>query len=150
MPREISQEQIDMIKSMTEQRFSQQAIQDKTGISKTTIRKYQRLSNLPASNRHEGGTRVLNSIPPVFEKEEKKEPEKNPGEWLILHDKTLELVGIKTNYKYTISRQSNEVVIDPLYSESLKISIDDLVAFGNELLDLADVLNDMKRNVWKY
>lgn len=152
MGAKLTQDRIDKIWSMTEQRCTQADIARVVGCSIGTVKAYQKIQRLPASNRHGDGNTGVNAIPPVFKKEseEQIEPDTKPNEWVALEDKTISLLGLKTNYRYIVRMHGDIIKIETGYNEEpFEIDIKDLVAFGNELLDVADSITKMKKNVWQ-
>lgn len=147
----ITDEQIEMIRSMSEKRIEQKVIAEQLGISTPTVRRYQKKFGLLASNRFNGGV-VSQSIRDTtvdFKKDEQRNGEwedKHPREWCMLAEKTCTLVGIDTGYMYTIGSNDDHVKITTNNSEDIIISLKQLVAFGNEILDVAESVQKLKNN----
>lgn len=153
MPNRLTADKIERIISMTEQRYTQAEIAKEVGCSVSAVRTYQRKENLPASNKHGDGRRGISAIPPTFEAGEASDDKTynlGSGEWIILADKTIKLAGVMTGYKYIVGAHDKSIKIDTGYNDSvLEVDLKDLVAFGNELLDVADMIATLKKNVWE-
>lgn len=142
MKRKLTDGQIDAIKRLTMEGYTQSQIADRVGITKSTVAYYQKKFELKASNKWHFGETASNE--PISVKEEKiDKPKKPEKKWTTVADQTLILNGVDTGFVYTIGAKSDIVKIDPTYGPSIEIETKDLVAFGNELVDIAERLCKM-------
>lgn len=153
MPKRISDEQIEMIKSMSEKRLEQSVIAETVGVSIPTVRRYQNEFDVPASNRYGGGviSQGTHDEPVSFKKAEARNGgprEVQPREWCMIAEKVITLAGIDTGFIYTIGTKMDHIKITTNNSDDIVIELKDLVAFGNELLDIAEDVQQLKNNVW--
>ena len=150
MPRgvRLTDEQHDEILKLSEMKLTQNDISERTGVSVPTIRRIQQEALIPASNRYKGG--VVSSgnreNPSVGVKSMREEYDNDCG--VILAEKVVTLVGSRTAFMYTIGTRMKNVLITTNSNEKdFVIEIKDLVAFGNELLDVADKLQNLKNEL---
>ena len=152
--RVITPDMLETIKSMTMQGYSQNAIGDELGVRGTTIGYYQKKLGLAASNKWDfGGTAEKHPEPIYKDKSEETEEVKEVQEpikqepkrpkFIDVVDKTIIFTGSKTNFKYTCGNHLDNVKIEIGYSADIEIDVKDLVAFGNELLDVAEEIANM-------
>ena len=59
-------------------------------------------------------------------------------------DKTIKLQGATTKYEYTVGMHSDLLKVNPGYTAELEIDLKDLVAFANELIDVAELIGAMR------
>lgn len=155
--RHFTDEELNVIRSMTEHGATQHAIADELKTTKTTIRRYQIAMGLKASNKWKFGESVkiepddFLKEPEEVVKEKVIEPEpikmEEPKQkFVAISDMSVRLTGAKTGFGYECSTNSKSVKIVFEYSEPIEIDVTDLVTFGNELLDVADILSQMKTN----
>ena len=155
MPRLITEETKEAIRSMSLKKLTQGEIAEKLGVSVSSVRRYQNYDSIPASNRYRGGMISSNygdsmtdiSIKPVEDAVpvyQKKESERH--EYVAIADQTVTLTGNATNYIYTICSKKDHVTITTNNEQDLIIDLKSLVAFGNEILDVAERLEKI-RNV---
>ena len=81
------------------------------------------------------------SIPPVNPAENK------PGDWINVVAAAITISGNKTGFTYSVALDGKEISIDTGYSEPLKIDMQDLASFGNELIDIAEKITQMRKNL---
>lgn len=150
MPRGIrlSEEQISEILKLSEMKLTQKDISERTGVSVPTIRRIQQGEHIPASNRYNGGM-ISSSIrenPSVGVKSVREDIPNDCG--VIVAEKVVTLVGSRTAYMYTIGTRTKTVSITTNSNEKdFVIEVKDLVAFGNELLDVAEKLQNLKNEL---
>lgn len=138
MPRKaIHEEQLEKIKRMTEEGYTQKDIGDLLGVTKSTIGYYQKKLDLKASNKWHFGETA--SKKPV--NLEVKKPKK---QYTIVAEKTVKLTGKATKFEYSFGTNSKAVSINPGYSEKIEIDLKDLLNFSNELIDVAETLEKMR------
>ena len=153
MPRLITEETKEAIRSMSLKKLTQGEIAEKLGVSVSSVRRYQNYDNIPASNRYRGGAISSNywdtmtniSVKPVEDAVpvyQKKEPERH--EYIAIADQIVTLTGNATNYIYTIGSKKDYVTITTNNEQDLIIDLKSLVAFGNEILDVAERLEKIK------
>lgn len=154
MPRLITEETKEAIRSMSLKKLTQVEIAEKLGVSISTVRRYQNYDNIPASNRFRGGMLSSKYGEPVTDISikpvevpvlEKKEPEHR--DYVTIADQIIALTGNVTSYIYTIGSKKDHVTITTNNEQDLIIDLKSLVAFGNEILDVAERLEKIK-NVW--
>lgn len=154
----ISPDIIEKIVELTKQHLPQDEIAEKAGVSIDTVRRYQQKANLPASNRSWVSGQYLKKpskpVKPVETDEPVEEPttikedtmvETKPGEWISVDDASIKISGKKTSFGYTISLLSGDILISTGYGADIPIDSRDLVAFGNELLDMAEKIENIKK-----
>ena len=151
MPKRLSPEQIETIKSMSEHHHSQLEIAEAAGCCKGTVGKYQAELDIPASNRYGGGAlaSTMRDEAVSFRKAEQRnggERERQPREWCAIAEKSYTLMGIDTGYMYNVATNSDEVIITTNNKNDVHIELKNLVAFGNELLDVAETIQKIKEN----
>lgn len=149
----LDEDQIARIKSMSEKKYTQAEIADMVGCSIATVRRHQQQFDIPASNRYSGGmiSQGTRDESISFKKAESRNGgprETQPREWCMLAEKVCTVVGIDTGYIYTIGTKMDHVKITTNNSEDITIDLKELVAFGNELLDVAEMVQKIKNNVW--
>lgn len=217
----LTQDQVNKIMNMSIHRYTQDRIAKEVGCSIHTVRHYQQLNELPASNRDESSGKAkrfetikkevekkmesasipvnkkpvelpvfsptlpvvkrastptdkpaetenkpasnpidkpaenkptsnppvkpaenkLDSIPPV------KPAENKPGDWINVVAAAITISGNKTGFTYSVALDGKEISIDTGYSEPLKIDMQDLASFGNELIDIAEKITQMRKNL---
>ncbi|WP_458459316.1 hypothetical protein [Pseudobutyrivibrio sp.] len=132
----------EMIKKLTLEGKTQAEIGDMFGVSSTTIYYYQKKFNLKASNRWHFGESAerLPDCGPV--KVHVSEEEAQTWVQMVTHKVLLN--GRKTGFDYEIENNGISLTILTGYSDPFEIDIKDLVAFGNELLDVAETLCKLK------
>lgn len=149
MKKRLSEDQIEQIKSLSMQKIEQNVIAEMVGCSVPTVRRYQQHYNIPASNRYRGGVLSEGVVPsPVSTEKNEAILELKPKEWVVLAEKNVVLYGHKTGFSYAVGTKGNEVRIKTGYCEDIQIGIKDLVAFGNEILDVAEAIQQMKKDVF--
>lgn len=138
MPRKaIEEKDLEIIKRMTEEGYSQKDIGEKIGCHSTTIGYYQKKLNLKASNKwHFGETASKEPVNLEVKKSKKK--------YTIVAEKTIKLTGKATKFEYSFGTNSKNVTINPGYSESIEIDLKDLLNFSDELIDVAETLEKMR------
>lgn len=130
----------EIVRNMTENGCSQSQIGEKIGVHPTTVGKWQAKLELKASNKwHFGETAKKEGIQL---KEEK--PPKPKKKYTTIVDKTIKLQGATTKYEYTVGMHSDLLKVNPGYTAELEIDLKDLVAFANELIDVAEVIEAMR------
>lgn len=146
-PRNFTKDEIEMIRSMTEQGCTQAAIAEALNTSNTTIRYHQNKLGLKASNKWHFGESVKKDGE-IFDttKPVKQKPKE---QYLIVTEKTVNFHGAKTGFNYVVNSNAKGIVINTGYCEPLEIDLKDLVSFGNEILDIADEITKMKANVFE-
>lgn len=204
----LTQDQVNKIMNMSIHRYTQDRIAKEVGCSIHTVRHYQQLNELPASNRDESSGKAKRfetikkevekkmesasipvnkkpvelpvfsptlpvvkrastptdkpaetenkpaSIPPVKPAENKldsnppvKPAENKPGDWINVVAAAITISGNKTGFTYGVALDGKEISIDTGYSEPLKIDMQDLASFGNELIDIAEKITQMRKNL---
>lgn len=146
-----TEEQIRRIINLSESRIEQKVIADELGISVATVGRIQKKYNIPASNRYNGGMISSGIIDNCIEKQDdyREVETNNVNEFgTIVAEKVITLLGANTSFIYTVGTKMPVVKITTNNSTDFIIDLKDLVAFGNEILDVADKVTDMKRNVW--
>lgn len=144
MGKKITDEQIERIKKMTLGGCTQFHIAEDIGVSKGAVAYYQKKLNLKASNKWHFGESAF--IEPVSVIEGPKDVQKKPRKWTSIVDQTIVLTGVSTNFSYTIGTNSDIIVIEPTYGPKIEIEMKDVCAFGNELIDIAERLNQTISN----
>ena len=142
MAAKLTAEQIEEIKRLTKEGYTQSEIARRVGgVSKATIAYHQKAAKLKASNKWTFGEQASMEPVSVVEKavEKPKKPEKK---WTTVVDQTLQLTG-DTGFGYTIGMKSDIVRIEPTYGPAVEIEVKDLISFGNELIEIAEKLNNM-------
>lgn len=133
-------EVMERVRSMTENGFSQGQIGETIGVHATTVGKWQKKLGLKASNKwHFGETAKKDGIQL---KEEK--PPKPKKKYTKVVDKTIKFQGTATKYEYVIGMHSDLLKINPGYTAEIEIDLKDLVAFANELVDIAEAIEKMR------
>lgn len=156
MPKTLSPEIIEQIKSMSEKRIEQKVIAETLGISIPTVSRYQRHFNINASNRYNGGAisqSMQDDVVTGFRKAEQRngaDCERQPREWCMVAEKVVTMVGIDTGFIYTMGTKMDHIKITTNNSEDITVSLEELVAFGNEILDVAESVQKIKSNVWEF
>ena len=166
--KKISSDVIEKIEQLSKQKIPQDEIADLVGVSKRTVRRYQQKAHIPASNRGipTGQYRKDEPVWPVADKNEevkmvKFDPSKlktastdtvtatsdiqKSGAWISVDDASIKISGKKTSFSYTISLLSGDILINTGYGADIPIDSRDLVAFGNELLDMAEKIEQIKK-----
>lgn len=151
--KKISEETKDKVVELTLSGVSVEDIATRLNIGSSTVY-HIRAERKVSSPYHKKG--VISRTIPLgvsngtisVEKEEKEEVEQEPSCDVVLNNKTVELVGCKTGFKYTASLKCKDLSIDTGYSEVFAIDLKDLVSFANELMSMAVEIERMKKNVW--
>lgn len=140
MPRKISDEAIETIKKMTMEGAYQSKIGEVLGIHATTVGQYQKKLGLKASNKWHFGESA--SKEPLQLKEVK--PPKPKKKWTNIVEKSVKLQGSQTKFEYSFGTNSKDLSIKTGYSNDVEIDMKDLVVFANELVDIAEMMSDLK------
>lgn len=155
MPRgvKMSKEKIETLERMTREGYTQGQICEAVGFGVETVRKYQKIAGLKASNRWRYGESAEIRVPDLGGNEiiplnPETVPQPVPGEWVQLTYKVIRLKGVRTNFDYEIGLFDTALKIKPGYSEDIEIDLKDLIAFGNEILDVAEKINELKGGKW--
>ena len=147
--RRMCEDDIEKIRSMSEQRFTQIEIANAVGCSVQTVRRFQQRFAIPASNRYNGG--LLSSdeereVPKMETKPtEQKTVENHCG--VTVYERNVTFAGAKTGFLYGVGT-SQDVVKIVTNGGEFTIKTKDLVAFGNEMLDVVEKLMDLQRVPW--
>ena len=154
----ISPDIIEKIVELTKQHLPQDEIAEKAGVSVDTVRRYQQKAGLPASNRSWVSGQYLKKpskpTKPVESAESTEEPTPvkedimaatKPGDWISVDDASIKISGKRTGFGYTISLLNGDITVNTGYGGDIPIDSRDLVAFGNELLDMADKIEQIKK-----
>lgn len=146
----LTKEQLDKIEALSRSRWTQLDISKEVGCSIDAVRHHQQKLGIPASNRSEAtgqhcvvNKEVAMSIVPAKPKILTKTP--NPGEWIDISDASIKIVGNKTSFNYSIGLLNGEVFVSTGYGDPIPLDSRDIVAFGNELLDIADKIDALKK-----
>lgn len=142
-PNRLSEEDLMTIKRMTMEGYSQKDIGNKVGVTGSTIGYHQAKLGLKASNKWHFGETAEKEVPQL-KSEKPKLPEPEVGTFVTVADKTLKLVGNRTGFQYECGVTKTGLTIMTGYGDPMEIDLKDLVNFGNELLDIADMINKMK------
>lgn len=147
----LTKEDKDTIRRMTTEGYSQNAIADKIGCQGSTVGYHQKKMGLKASNKWKLGEPVeihpevqMTEEEKVVEPQEEKKPERKVEHFVSVTDKNIDLVGSKTNFEYKVWLKASVIRINPGYTAEIEIDEKDLVAFGNELLEIADMITQMR------
>ena len=140
--RKIGEKEIETIKRMTMEGYTHFDIADKIGVSKTTVGYYQKKLNLKASNKWHFGETA--SKEPLQLKEEK--PPKPKKKWTTVADKKITLTGNQTNYVYEFGLTESLLKIKTGYSDDIMVDLKDLAAFCEELCDVTEAINELKKH----
>ena len=135
----IGEEMKNRIVELTLNGHRQKDIAHQTGYSLPTIRKIQKERCCePLWNSKSGA--VPNFV--------KKEPKLDPVEhnYTLINNKTLEVVGIGTQFVYTVSTKGKDLTINTGYCPEFAIDLKDLVNFANELMDVAQMAEQIRSN----
>ena len=163
--KKLTLEDVEKIKELSKQHLPQDEIANIVGCSKITVRRYQQIAHLPASNRSVPSGQYTKNDPKwhmVDGDEEVKmvkfdpskikaasdkpsTPNTKSGEWISVDDASIKISGKKTSFTYSISLLSGDILINTGYGADIPIDSRDLVAFGNELLDMADKIENIKK-----
>lgn len=160
MPRgiQITKQQKSEICRLTKEGYSQPEIGARVGLCKRTVSIIQKENHLRASNRWRFGEEAFdeNMIRmPVAMKDEQKTTDEKPVErtekmaknesqkWVAVTQKAIKLTGERTKFTYELKFEDTFLTVDSGYDEPIKIDMKDLVAFGNELLAVADEISKM-------
>lgn len=172
--RYLTQDQINNILRLTTERYTQDEIAKRVGCSVFSVRKYQQINELPASNRSESSGRKVrfdyiskstatnnkeeetmkNSFPttktvvvPMTEKKEEKTMLMTPNtEYVNLIDAAIRFSGNKTNYDYGIKIFEDQLSIDFGGGNKIEIPYNKIANFSNELMDIAEKIQQMRKN----
>ena len=155
-----TQVQIEEIKRLSMEAYTQIDIAHRTGVSVFTVRRIQQENGIKASNRWHFGENPLMDKPyakpatkkPVAPKEVEEELPPTPAtsnKWVTVSQRAIKLTGARTGFKYSIEFDDTFLTIDPGYDEPVKIDLKDIVPLGNELLAVADELMGMKSSISK-
>lgn len=152
----LTQEKLDKIEALSRSRWRQSDIAKEVGCSIDAVRNHQQRLGIPASTRFEasGQDRPPKKIK-IDLKAEVKEPmvpnvpknQANPGEWISIAEAAIKITGNKTSFTYTIGLLNSEITIHTGYGDPIPLDARDLVAFGNELLDMADKITSLKNTI---
>ena len=141
---------IETIKSMTIHGGTQRAIAREVGCEASTVAYHQKKLGLKASNKWKfGGT--AEKYPTIKEDDRKdtvKVQEQPKEHFISVSQKTVRFTGARTGFEYEAGTNINCVKILTGYNENeetigFEIDIKDLVAFGNEILDVAEYISKM-------
>lgn len=148
----LTTEQKDMIRSMSDNHYTQREIADRVGCSVPTVGRYQKLFNIPASNRYNGGVISQNfrEEPKVENKTETvaatKSDEFTP-EYVLLDEKICRFAGVESCVEYTMSTMRDYVTIT--HGEGvLQIEIKYLPDMIRELQDVVKAVEKLKGDKW--
>lgn len=172
--RYLTQDQINNILRLSTERYTQDEIAKRVGCSTFSVRKYQQINELPASNRAEASGRkfrfdyitkststinkeeepMKNSFPttktvvvPMTEKKEEKTMAMTPNtEYVNLIDAAIRFSGNKTNYDYGIKIFEDQLSIDFGGGNKIEIPYNKIANFSNELMDIAEKIQQMRKN----
>ena len=170
----LTQDQINNILRLSTERYTQDEIAKRVGCSTFSVRKYQQINELPASNRAEASGRkfrfdyitkststinkeeepMKNSFPttktvvvPMTEKKEEKTMAMTPNtEYVNLIDAAIRFSGNKTNYDYGIKIFEDQLSIDFGGGNKIEIPYNKIANFSNELMDIAEKIQQMRKN----
>ena len=146
----LTPEQKETIKSMSEKKIEQRVIAETIGCTKETVGYWQKKFGIPASNRYGGGmvSSTLMDPEPFSVRIPEKYEESTNIIGVTVAEKVVTLVGTNTTFLYTIGTKMNSCKITTNNASDIVIELKDLVAFGNEILDVADKIQEMKGNSW--
>lgn len=152
MPRKskLTDEIKERIRSMSEQRYTQREIAEMVGCSIQSVRRVQQDSDIPASNRYSGGalaTCDLREVPNMVSKPEQDQTKPNHC-GVVVAEKNITFVGERTQFLYGIGTTMDSVRITTNNNNDIVIEAKDLVAFGNELLDIAEKIYSLQKIPW--
>ena len=153
----LTAEQLKMIEDLSNHKFDQLIIAEKVGCSVWTVRRYQQLTGIPASNRTEPSGQHKKKIEETNQKEdivveektvaaENKKPINN-GDYVTIANASISVSGNRTGFTYEMQLLGGEIIITTGYGEPIPLDARDLVAFGNELLDMAEKINQFKKMI---
>lgn len=152
----LSKEKLEKIEALSKSKWRQADIAKEVGCSVDTVRDHQQRLGIPASNRFEPSGQYLPKKPVAIKPETFKEEvmaisapknQTKPGEWVEIVEAAIKLTGSKTSFTYTIGLLNSEITIHTGYGDPIPLDARDLVAFGNELLDMADKITALKNNL---
>lgn len=152
----LSQEMLDKIEALSKSRWRQADIAKEVGCSVDTVRAHQQRLGIPASTRVEASGQYPAKQPVAISPDTFKEEvmaisapknQTKPGEWVEIVEAAIKLTGSKTSFTYTIGLLNSEITIHTGYGDPIPLDARDLVAFGNELLDMADKITALKNNL---
>lgn len=139
---------IEIIRNMTESGATQRAIANTINCSVSCVAHRQRKLGLKASNKWPfGGT--AKKYPVEYDKTEPIKVQDQPKEhYISVSKKIVSFTGARTGFEYDAGTNMNCVRIRTGYNENeetvgFEIDIKDLVAFGNEILDVAEYISKM-------
>lgn len=140
---------IEKIRNMTIHGATQREIAEVIGCTTVSVSYHQKKMGLKASNKWEfGGT--AEKYPAVKEDgtDTVKIQNESKEHFISIAQKTLRFTGARTTFEYECGTNMNCVRILTGYNENeetvgFEIDIKDLVAFGNEILDVAEYISKM-------
>ncbi len=141
MPRRIEEHVKEQVVKMTTAGHTQKEISKMLGISTMSVSRIQKERNAVPPDA-KGGWVAKRVICPKAE-----EPEETRESFTLVSNRTIELVGVMTGFKYTGSVKNKDLQIETGYGDVFVIDIKDLANFSNELLDVAIALEKMRKNV---
>lgn len=150
-PRALSVETKQHIKRMLEGRqFSNSDIAKTCNVSVATVYRIRDEFGIK-TERGKGGrvARTINQTELDFRTAKDAMKSDKKESFCILKDKTIQLVGTKTNYTYTIGLHGDDLQIATGYSEPIKIDLKDAAGFANELADVVETVLEMRKEMWR-
>ena len=147
----LTEEQTTKIRSMTVQRYTQVEISEALGISVNTVSRIQKKYGLLASNRYNGGmiSQAEEREAPKITSKPEDQPKKPMNDCsVVAAERIITFTGKNTGYLYGLETRMDKVRITTNNSKDIVIDVNDLVSFGNELLDMADKIIALSRIPW--
>lgn len=147
MPRgmRVGEEIKERIKELTDEGWTQEAISTSVGLSKSTIHKIQQEMLVSPLYHNRGGWHAKTIANEVRSKGREQQQTES---YVMVNNKTVELIGINTGFKYTAMTKGKDLSIETGYGEPITIDLKDLVNFSNELMSVAEKIEEMKKDVW--
>lgn len=162
----LTQDQIDNILRLSTERYTQDEIAKRVGVTPNTVRRYQQINELPASNRSEASGRKVrfdyitkntvdnkeeepmkNVVVSMTEKKEEKTMPITPNtEYVNIIDAAIRFSGNKTDYDYGIRIFEDQLSIDFGGGNKIEIPYNKIANFSNELMDIAEKIQQMRKN----
>ena len=150
--KETNKKTIDKILNLSMSRYTQSEIAERTGVSIATVRKYQQINELPASNRNEASGRnvrheYLKKMTEIHHEEEIKMPaiSNSNSECLKVLTATINIEGNKTGFDYAIDLFSGIMKVDVGAETTIDIPFKDIACFANELVAVAEKIESVRK-----
>lgn len=146
MANRISDEIKDKVEELSKTGMSKRRIADECKISVGSVTRIQNERDIDVPSREKGGrvSRKVDLSEINLEKEEDEEPK-----FTILKQKTIELVGVRTNYTYEVALHGKDLRIKTGYSEDIVIDLKDAAGFAEEIAEVVRTVLKMRQNVWE-